>query len=320
MGIISTVHRKVSESISQVIVGKQEVIDLAIIALLSKGHILLEDVPGSGKTKFVKSLAASVDFSAKRIQFTPDLLPSDITGIKYFNMKTSEFEFVEGPVFTNILLADEINRATPKTQSGLLECMEEYQATVDGTTYALKKPFMVIATQNPVENMGVFPLPEAQLDRFLFKTSMGYPQFEETVEILKRFGNADPLDNVRPVTDAKEIEAAMAEFDSVFVHEDISRYITKIVEATRKAEGVALGISTRGALALQKASMGFAAIEGRDFVIPDDVKRAAIPVLCHRLILTGTARAKKGSDTKIIEDIISTVPAPTEESIFRSKK
>ena len=320
MGIISTLHKKISDNVSKVIVGKQNIIDLCFISLIAKGHMLLEDVPGSGKTKFVKAFAKSIASKAGRIQFTPDLLPSDITGIRYFNMKTSDFEFVPGPVFSNILLADEINRATPKTQSGLLECMEEGQATVDGISYALKPPFMVIATQNPVESMGVFPLPEAQLDRFLFKSSMGYPSFDEGVEILRRFSSRDPLEDITPVSDSTEIEQACRELDNVFVHTDISRYIINIVEATRTAPGVALGISPRGALALQRASMGFAAINGRDFVIPDDIKKSALPVLCHRLILQGGTRVKEGAAKKIINDIISSVAVPTEDRIFRQGK
>lgn len=320
MNTVREIYEKVSQNISKVIVGKQNVTDLMLVALFSGGHVLLEDMPGTGKTKLVKSLAASVNCNSKRIQFTPDLLPSDITGIRYFNMKTSEFEFVPGPVFSNILLADEINRATPKTQSALLECMEENQATIDGTTYALRPPFMVIATQNPVENMGVFPLPEAQLDRFLFKTSMGYPTSQETVEILNRFGKSDPLYTLTAVCGADEIVSARKELENVFVHTDVCMYITRIVEATRKAEGVALGVSPRGALALQKAAKGFAAIEGRDYVIPDDVKKAALPVLCHRLILTNSARVRRGSDVKIIEDILSSVSVPTESQIFSSRR
>lgn len=320
MSTVQELYNKVSENVSKVIVGKKDVTDLLLIALISGGHVLLEDIPGTGKTKLVKTLAASVNCTSKRIQFTPDLLPSDITGVRYFNMKSSEFEFLPGPVFSNILLADEINRATPKTQAGLLECMEEKQATIDGTTYALRPPFMVIATQNPVENMGVFPLPEAQLDRFLFKTSMGYPTPEETVEILMRFGSDDPLETLKPVTNAQEILKARDELDKVFVHPDVCAYITRLTEATKKAEGVVLGISPRGALSLQKAAKGFAAISGRDYVIPDDVKKAAFPVLCHRLILSNSARVRKGSDVKIIEEILKTVSVPTESQIFSSKK
>ncbi len=317
---ISALSTAIKENIKKVIVGKDETIDLMLVCLFSRGHMLLEDVPGTGKTMLVKALAASVACNSKRIQFTPDLLPSDITGIRYFNMKSSEFEFVPGPVFTNILLADEINRATPKTQAGLLECMEEHQATIDGTTYPLADPFMVIATQNPIENLGVFPLPEAELDRFLVKTSMNYPTKEESIAILERSGSEDPLAILKPVANIEHINSAIAQIPQIYIHRDLVAYIAEIIEATRTADTVELGASPRGGIALQKAAKAFAAMDNRDYVIPDDIKRAAVPVLAHRLVLTSSARIRRGSDEHVIEDILRSVGVPTEPQIFWSKK
>ncbi|NLY69266.1 MAG: MoxR family ATPase [Clostridiales bacterium] len=309
---VYSIYTRIKENISKVIVGKGEVIDLMLIALFCRGHMLIEDVPGTGKTMLVKSLAASIDCEAKRIQFTPDLLPSDITGINYFNMKTSEFEFVPGPVFANIVLADEINRATPKTQSGLLECMEENQATIDGVTYNLARPFMVVATQNPIESMGVFPLPEAQLDRFLIKTSMQYPSHDEGVDILERFNSENPLVELDSVATKEDIIMCQEEVNKVYVHRDLMDYIVRICEATREYENVALGVSPRGALSLLRVAKGFAAISNRDFLIPDDVKRAAMPVLPHRLVMTSSSRIKKNAANEVIEDVLNRVHVPTE--------
>lgn len=317
---VSALSSAIKNNIKKVIVGKDDTIDLLLVCLFSRGHMLLEDVPGTGKTMLVKALAASVACNSKRIQFTPDLLPSDITGIRYFNMKSAEFEFVAGPVFTNILLADEINRATPKTQAGLLECMEEHQATIDGTTYPLADPFMVIATQNPIENLGVFPLPEAELDRFLVKTSMNYPTKEESIAILDRFGTEDPLSSLTPVASERDINAAIEQIPHTYIHRDLVVYIAEIIEATRSADSVELGASPRGGIALQKAAKAFAAMDNRDYVIPDDIKRAAVPVLAHRLVLTSSARIRRGSDERVIEDILRTVSVPTEPQIFWSKK
>jgi len=306
---------EIKANIKKVIVGKDDVIDLMLICLLNRAHMLIEDVPGTGKTMLVKSLAASVEADMKRVQFTPDLLPSDITGINFFNMKNSEFEFLEGPVFTNILLADEINRATPKTQAGLLECMEERQVTIDKKTYKLHKIFMVVATQNPIESMGVYPLPEAQLDRFLIKTKMEYPKLDETVEILRRFGEKSPLETLKPVAALKDIEKAQEETEKVFVHADILKYIAEITERTRNIGGIALGLSPRGALAILKVAKGYAAISGRNFVIPDDVKKALAPTINHRLITSGAQRTNRNFVTKTIEEILGTVPVPTENDI-----
>lgn len=320
MNNVVTAYKKIKDSVAKVIVGKEEVVDLMCISLFTGGHMLICDVPGTGKTMLTKAFAASVNAKAQRLQFTPDLLPGDITGVRYFNMKTGDFEFIPGPCFSNIMLADEINRATPKTQSGLLECMEERQATIDGTTYKLPEPFMVIATENPVENMGVFPLPEAQLDRFLFKTSMDYPSQAETVKILERFAGKPGNITVEPVISAQDVPALAKEVAAVYVHPDLVEYITRLVEATRHAEGVALGVSPRGAIALMKAAKGFAAISGRDYVWPDDIKRAALPTLAHRLILKNSHRIKKDYDRAIISEILHSVSVPTEPEVFYSKK
>jgi len=315
---ITEVYTKIKENIGKVIVGKSDTIDMLVVSMLCGGHVLLEDVPGTGKTVLIKSLAASVSCAYKRIQFTPDLLPSDITGVNFFNMKKSEFEFVPGPIFANIVLADEINRATPKTQSGLLECMEEIQATIDGKTYKLAQPFMVIATQNPVESMGTFPLPEAQLDRFLMKGKMDYPNHAEGVDILARFDKLSPLDTLTPVVTAEELVKAISELPKVYICREMMGYITSIVEKTRTYPKVLLGVSPRGALSLMKASKGYAAIAGRNYVTPDDVKRAAHPVLDHRLTLENAARIKKNAAYDIIEDILGMVTVPT-EAVFEER-
>lgn len=305
-------YKKIRENVKTVVVGKDALCDMLTTTLLCSGHVLLEDVPGTAKTTLAKSFAASFDGVYKRIQFTPDLLPSDITGINYFNMKKSEFEFVKGPVFSNVLLVDEINRATPKTQAGLLECMEELQATVDGNTMEIKAPFMVIATQNPIESMGVFPLPEAQLDRFLIKASMEYPSHKESADILKRFNGANPLNEIKSVVTIDEVLDARKELDSIFVHEDIMDYIVSLVEATRNHSNVTLGVSPRGALALMKVSKGFAAVADRAYVIPDDVKAAAVYVLPHRMVLSSSAKVKKNAAKEIIDGILELVAVPTE--------
>ena len=297
----------------KVVVGKSEKIDLILAALLAKGHVLLEDVPGTGKTVLAKSLARSLDTKFKRIQFTPDLLPSDLIGINYYNQKEGEFVFREGALFTNILLADEINRATPRTQSSLLESMEEKQITVDGHTYVLEQPFFVIATENPVETQGTFPLPEAQLDRFLLQLSMGYTDKKDSIEILRRFVNEVPAENVEAVCSREQLLDMQESVKAVTIHPDLAAYTVDIVEQTRTYEGVQLGVSPRGNLALLKAAQALAAIRGRGFVTPDDIKDLAVPVLGHRIILRGSQRNKSTQIINMIGDILESVEVPTEE-------
>ncbi len=302
----------VKENISKVIVGKDNLLDLLLTALISKGHVLLEDVPGTGKTLLAKSLARSLGCSFKRVQFTPDLLPSDITGIHYYNQKEGVFTFRPGPVFTNILLADEINRATPRTQSALLECMEEGQVTIDGETKKLSIPFLVIATQNPVEIQGTFPLPEAQLDRFMMRLKPGYPTLKEGIDILKRFRDDNPLETLSPVCSGEDILAAQKSYTSVYVHEDLMLYILQIAEATRNHPDVTLGISPRGAQALFRGAQAYAVLKGRSHVVPDDIKSLAIPVFAHRIILKGSVRLKSGASDVLLQDILAKLPVPAE--------
>jgi MoxR-like ATPase len=304
--------KKVQENIAHVIVGRQGVIELMTAALIAKGHVLLEDVPGTGKTMLCKSLAKSIDCRFARIQFTPDLMPSDITGASVFQPSAGDFEFRRGPVFTNILLADEINRATPRTQSALLECMEERQVTEGGVTHALTEPFLVVATQNPIEIQGTFALPEAQLDRFLMRLSMGYPEGDEAVAVLNRFIQNDPMAALSPVAAAEDLLQAQAACPNVQVSEPVMRYIASLCEHTRKHAQVLLGASPRGMLALMRASQALAYVRGRDFITPDDVKALAVPVLAHRVIVRGVY-GKTDAAQKIVLDTLQTVPVPTEE-------
>jgi MoxR-like ATPase len=311
---INQLAEKLNTNIGRVIVGKDNVTELLFIALITSGHVLLEDVPGTGKTLLAKSLAQSLKLQFRRVQFTPDLLPSDLSGIQYYNQKDGGFEFRPGPLFTNLLLADEINRATPRTQSSLLECMEERQISVDGETKRLDKPFMVIATQNPVEHQGTFPLPEAQLDRFLFKIQMGYPTTEEALQILKRFNNADPLGQLEPVATAADIAEAQRLYAEVRVSDEVLQYLLQLIERTRSREDVNIGVSPRGSQALLRASQVHAILRGRDYVTPDDVKTMAKPVLAHRLSLKGMHRSHKQAEV-IIEDIIRQTAVPAEAGI-----
>jgi MoxR-like ATPase len=304
---------KVTENVNKVIVGKEKNITKIIVAFISSGHVLLEDVPGLGKTKLARSLSKSMNCSFKRIQFTPDLLPSDLVGIYYYNQKTQEFEYRQGPILSQFLLADEINRATPRTQSALLECMEERQVTVEGNTIKLNKPFFIIATQNPIEQFGTFPLPEAQLDRFFMKLSMGYPDFDDEMNMIDRFIIKDPLEDLHPVVTMEEIEYVQDNYNQVYVSEDIKKYILNIVVATRNHMDVELGCSPRATLNLIKGSQVLAAISGRSYVIPEDVKELAVDILSHRLVLKSEMNLESDKASGIIEEIINTIEAPLEK-------
>ncbi len=310
---IQKLGEKIRENISKVIIGKEDVIDLVIISLFCSGHALLEDVPGVAKTLMAKCLAKSIECEFKRIQFTPDLLPTDLTGINYYNQKIGEFVFRPGPIFANIVLGDEINRATPRTQSSLLECMEECQVTIDGETRKLSRPFFVIATQNPIEIQGTFPLPEAQLDRFFMRLKIGYPSTEEGLMILDRFEKSNPFQEIGGVATGNDVINAQDSISNVKVSGDIKKYIVSIVETTRSHEKIILGVSPRGSLALMKASQAYAALKGRDFVTPDDVKHVAVPVLAHRIILKGHAATSGMANSEaLISDILKKVPVPLE--------
>lgn len=301
-------------NISRVLVGREDTINMVLVSLFCGGHVLLEDVPGVGKTMLAKCLAKSLRCDFKRVQFTPDLLPSDLTGINYFDQKQGAFIFRPGPIFTNIVLADEINRATPRTQSSLLECMEEGQVTVDGDTRRLAKPFFVIATQNPVETRGTFPLPEAQLDRFFMRLKMGYPSLEEGREILRRFRGNDPSTILETVTENEAVIQAQASVSAVKVSDALEEYIVEIIEATRHDEKISLGVSPRGSIALMKAAQVNAVFEGRDFAMPDDVKKVAVPVLAHRLIVKGHAISGGSENAEnAVREILKKVTVPVEE-------
>ncbi len=309
---IRTIAERLQDSVERVIVGKTDVVRLALVALLCEGHILLDDVPGVGKTMLARSIARSLGCTFRRIQFTPDLMPADITGIHFFNQKTGDFQFREGPLVAQVVLADEVNRATPRTQSALLEAMEERQITVEGVTTRLPRPFLVIATQNPVELEGTFPLPEAQLDRFLVRLRMGYPDEDSEDEILARFETENPLESLQPVVEGAELVRLVAELGRLHADPDVRRYAVRIVQATRQDPAFELGASPRASLALFRTARAFAAINGRDFVLPDDVKVMAPHVLPHRLILSSQARLRGRDATELLADVIDRVPVPVE--------
>ncbi|MGE5614225.1 MAG: AAA family ATPase [Bacillota bacterium] len=302
--------KSIISNVENVIVGKRHAIELAVISLVCRGHVLIEDVPGVGKTSLVSALAKSINASFKRVQFTPDILPSDITGFSVYNQKTCEFEYRPGAIMSQIILADEINRTTPKTQASLLEVMEEYQVTVDGVTYKVPQPFMVLATQNPVEYLGTYPLPEAQIDRFFMKISIGYPTNAEESYIITRFQYSDPLDKLLPVAESSDILALQEEIKNVHVDKSLNNYIVEIVSQTRKHPDVILGSSPRGSLSLFRASQAWAFYSGRDYVLPDDIKKMVFPVLSHRLILRQEAKLKKVSPDEILDSIVRKINVP----------
>jgi MoxR-like ATPase len=308
--IVQQVAERIAVSVSQVIIGKRNEVRLTVLGLLSQGHILIEDIPGVGKTMMAKALARSIGCTFSRIQFTPDMLPSDVTGVSLFNQKTREFEFRAGPVMAQIVLADEINRATPKTQAALLEAMEEHQVTVDGVTYSLQEPFLLLATQNPIEYEGTFPLPEAQLDRFLLRIQLGYPAPNEEITVLTSQQHEHPLANTYQVVSVQELLAAQQAVREVYVAEEIKRYIIDLVTGTRQHPDVYLGASPRGSLALFHTSQARAAMAGRDFVIPDDVKALAEVTLAHRIIVGPAARIKDISSRAIVQDVLAATPVP----------
>jgi MoxR-like ATPase len=310
--MIEKICQRIRENVQKVIVGKDDVIDLALVGVLCEGHILLEDVPGIGKTTLARALAASLGCTFKRIQFTPDLLPSDVTGINWFNQKLQEFEFRPGPIITQIILADEINRATPRTQSALLEAMQEQQITIDGVTHPLPRPFMVLATQNPIELEGTFPLPEAQIDRFLLRIVIGYPSATEENSILERFRLSSQIAELQPVTTPTEIIQLQNERRNIRIEESLRDYIVRIARATREHHEIQLGASPRATMALYYSAQAWAGIQGRDFVLPDDIKLMAPHVLTHRLMISPQAQLRGRQPSQLISDIVNSISVPVE--------
>ena len=302
--------KAILDNVEQVIVGKRKVIELAVIALISRGHLLIEDAPGVGKTMLARSLAKSLDCTFKRIQFTPDMLPGDITGVSVYNQKIDDFQFRPGPVMAQIVLADEINRASPKVQSALLECMEERQITVDGVTHKMPSPFHVLATQNPIEYEGVFPLPETQLDRFLLRISLGYPSASDEITIMENQQYSHPIEQLRPVVTRDDVEMLQTAVKDIYMDDLIKQYITSLVKATRNHPSIYLGASPRGSLALFRTAQARALLEGRDYVLPDDVKTLAKPVLAHRLIIRLTDASRDNSGKATVDELLETVPVP----------
>lgn len=310
MSIVQTVAERVLNNVQKVIVGKQNEVRLTLLALLCEGHLLIEDVPGVGKTMLARTIARSIGCSFRRIQFTPDMLPSDVTGVSIYNQKTQEFEFRSGPIMAQIVLTDEINRATPKTQSALLEAMEERQVTVDGVTHPTPRPFLVLATQNPIEYEGTFPLPEAQVDRFMMRIHLGYPSKANEVDVLSRQSDHHPIADLQQVVSVEELVEAQRAARAVYVDELVKGYIVDIVTSTRDHPDIYLGASPRGSLALFAVARAWAAMEGRDYVLPDDVKLLAEPTLAHRLIVSPSARIKNVSPRQVIEDTLRHTPVP----------
>ncbi len=307
---VALVSTRIRAAVEQVIEGKPEAVRLALTVLLAEGHLLIEDVPGVGKTMLAKTLARSIDCSVRRIQFTPDLLPSDITGVSVFDQQRRDFEFKPGAIFANIVVGDEINRASPKTQSALLESMEERQVTVDGTTYHLERPFMIIATQNPIEMEGTYPLPEAQRDRFMARVSMGYPSPEAELEMLDTHGSTSPLDDLEAVSDALQVAKLIEVVRTVHVAEEVKRYAIDIVTATRQAPELRLGASPRATLHLLRSARASAALDDREFVLPDDIQDLAVPVLAHRILPTAESQIARRTTEQVVADVVTRVPLP----------
>jgi MoxR-like ATPase len=320
MANFNEIRDSVVANVEKVVIGKRQQILTVLSAILARGHVLLEDVPGVAKTMLARSIAATFGCAFKRIQCTPDLLPTDITGVSVFNQKTIEFEFIQGPIFTNVLLADEINRATPRTQSALLEAMEEKQVSLDGKTHTLKRPFVVLATQNPVEQEGTFPLPEAQLDRFLIRISLGYPDFLQESEMLDRLRGAHPIESLKAVINAETVVKMQGYAEKVFVHEEVKNYILRIVHASRNNFKLGLGGSPRASIALYHTAQAMAALDGRHYVIPDDVKKLAVPVLSHRIIIKPEYRLRKETPQSVIEEMLSSIEVPSNIASFQPRK
>ncbi|MBI1801970.1 MAG: MoxR family ATPase [Chloroflexi bacterium] len=307
---VQRMANQIIDNVERVIVGKRAEVSLALVSLICRGHVLIEDVPGVGKTMLAKAIARSIGCEFKRIQFTPDLLPSDVTGISVFNQQTRQFEFRPGPIITQIVLTDEINRATPKTQSALLEAMEEHQVTVDGVTYAMPDPFLVLATQNPIEYEGTFPLPEAQLDRFLVRLSIGYPSAANEIAVLDAQQHTHPIESLQQVLGVEELLAAQKRVRDVHLDQALKEYIVSVVTATRKHPDIYLGASPRGSLALYRTAQARAAIQGREYAIPDDIKALAIPTLAHRMIISPAARLKNVIPAQVVQEVLDTIPVP----------